>query len=196
MVTQGDGLVVITAMEMPDWEVRQHRSTLIRFEDRTWRVAARRVAAGKIHYELARWDVADHERAGREVDYNAAYVALRDQAAPKHRARNRTTGFLRWISPLIGFLPARTKARLEALYGVDPVSTTFQSVFCEFLVVVMACALVTIGGLTRQIGLWPIVGIALVIALDGSVRYGRILAEERPPPGFYEWAFKKHRGVN
>jgi hypothetical protein len=207
VVTQGDGLVVVTAMEMPDWEVRQHRSTLIHFEGQTWRVAVRTVAAGKVHYQLARWDVADHERAGREVDYNAAYVALRDQAAPIIRARNRATGFLRWVSPLVGFLPSRTKARLEVTHGIDPVASTFHSVFLEFLVTFCSFTIAPIGmlafaGTVSRLPGGPIAPVVLImvfgilVGIDGSVRYGRILREERAPPGFFEWAFQWRRGVN
>jgi hypothetical protein len=189
-------------MEMPDWEVRQHRATLIRFEDKTWRVAAKTTRAGKIHYELARWDVPDHERAGRQVDYNAEYVASRDQAAPRIRARTRVTGFLRWVSPLIGFLPARTKARLELTHGVDPVATTRQSVFLEFLITIGSFALATIitmatggslamnlpaGGVTIGLSSSRLILIGIVAGLDAAMRHDRILREERPPPGFYEW---------
>jgi hypothetical protein len=200
IVTRGDdGMVVITAMEMPDWNVRQHRATLIRYEGTTWRVAAKTTTAGKIHYELVRWDVADHERTGRQIDYNAEYVALRDQAAPRIRARSRVTGLLRWVSPFIGFLPARTKARLELTHGIDPVATTFQSVFLEFLITLGSFAVATIGIIARAgtiVYLLPggpgipavqLVVLGIVVGIDGSVRYDRILREERPPPGFYEW---------
>ena len=181
-MVQGDRLLVITAMEMPDFEVRQHRATLIRFEGTTWRVAAKTTAAGKIHYELARWDPADYERTGRHIDYSAEYVAVRDQAAPKDRAQNRVTGFFRYVTPLIGFLPARTKARLEMTHGVDPVSATFQSVFLELLITIGSLTLAVIG-----VTLIPAIVFGIVVAVDGSMRYASILGEERPPPGFYEW---------
>jgi hypothetical protein len=169
-------------MEMPDFEVRQHRATVIRFENKTWRVASKTTNAGKLHYELARWELADHERPGRQIDYSAEYVAARDQAAPKDRAQNRVTGFFRYVTPLIGFLPARTKARLEMTHGVDPVSATFQSVFLEALITLGSITLAVIGVTLR-----PAIVIAIVVAVDGSMRYSSILGEERPPPGFYEW---------
>ena len=169
-------------MEMPDWEVRQHRSTIIRFENQTWRVASKTANAGKLHYELTPWELADHERPGRQIDYNADYVAVRDQAGLKDRAQNRVTGFLRYVTPLVGFLPARTKARLEMTHGVDPVSATFQSVFLEFLIAVGSIPLIMTG-----VTIIPAVVIGIVVAFDGSMRYASILGEERPPPGFYEW---------
>jgi fucose permease len=98
------------------------------------------------------------------------------------------------VSPLIGFLPARTKARLELTHGVDPVATTFQSVFVEFLITLGAFAMSAIGkmiealeGHNAGISSKLFVGIAIVVGLDAAMRYDRILREERPPPGFYEW---------
>ena len=205
VVARDDHLLVISAVEMEDWKVRQHRHTLIRFVERTWRVAGHTTAAGKTHYQLVPWTPADSHLVGREIDYNAEYVARRDRTAVSTRQLSRVTSALRVVSPFIGFLPAHTKARLEAAYGVDPVSTTFQSVFTEFLVSVCAFALAAIGMGAWMKGYSPaatglpidlFIAVAVVAGVDGSVRYGRILSEERPPPGFYEWAFKKRRGVN
>jgi hypothetical protein len=183
---------------MEDWEVRQHRHTLIRFVERTWRVAGKTAADGKTHYKLVPWTPADQHLVGRTIDYNAEYVARRDGAAPRIRARNRVTGFLRWVSPLIGFLPGRTKARLELTHGVDPVATTRQSVFLEFLVTLGALAMSSIGqmivaheGHDAGISVKLFVGIGIVAGLDAAMRYDRILGEERPPPGFYEWLVKR-----
>jgi hypothetical protein len=33
----------------------------------------------------------------------------------------------------------------------------------------------------------------LLTAIDGAMRYSRILNEERPPPGFYEWLIRRPR---
>lgn len=179
---------------MEDWEVRQHRHTLIRFVERTWRVAGKTTAKGKTHYKLVPWTPADPDLVGREIDYNAEYVAARDQAPPEIRARSRVTGLLRWVSPLIGFLPGRTKARLEITHGIDPVATTFQSVFLEFLISLGSFAISSIGQMIVaheghdagiSVKLW--VGVGIVAILDAAMRYDRILREERPLPGFYEW---------
>ena len=180
---------------MDGWEVRQYRARVIRFDDRTWRVTGKTTGTdGAIHYELRPWIPGEQDITGHEIEYSAAYVAKRDEARVAGRKRGRTTGWLRYASPIIGFLPAHTKGRLEATYGVDPVSTTFQSVFCEFLISVCAFALAAIPAIGLPIYLF--IAVAVVAGVDGSYRYSRILAEERPPPGFYEWAFKKRRGVN
>ena len=198
VVVQDARVVVITNVEMPDWEVRQHRAPVIRFDGRTWQVAGRTTADGKIRYELAPWTEVDERVMGREIEYGAAYVAARDRHVLDARRSNRVTSLLRIVSPFIGFLPARTKGRLEAAYGVDPVSTTFQSVFLEFLVAICAFALIAIGvgvlgfgGVSSGLNIWVTVVIGLVSAIDGSTRYSRILGEERPPPGFLEWAFRR-----
>ncbi len=193
-----DGRVsVITSVEMPDWEVRRHRVTLIRFDGGTFRVSGKTHAAGKVRYELTPWVPADEYVVGLEIEYSPAYVAARDRVARDDRRGSYVTFALRVVSPLIGFLSGRTKERLEAAYGVDPVSTTFQSVFLEFLITIGAWTLAAIGQVVRGLagtnaglGL-PSLGIlGLVFAIDASMRYSRILREERPPPGFYEWVIR------
>jgi hypothetical protein len=197
-------VVVITAVEMPDWEIRAHRVPLIRFDGNTWRVAGKTTADGKVRYELAPWTPADEYVIGREVEYGPEYVAARDQHTRSSRRSSHVTFWLRVISPFIGFLSARTKGRLEARYGVDPVSTTFQSVFLEFLISLGAFALLSIGqmstalakamktaGIGAEVWLVILLIAGLAIAIDGSVRYGRILKEERPPPGFFEWLVRR-----
>lgn len=203
VVLRDDHLLVICAVEMDGWDVRQHRHTLIRFVQRTWRVADKTTAAGKTHYKLVPWAPADQHLIGREIVYDADYVARRDRAAISTRKRSRVTGGLRMVSPFIGFLSKRTKARLEATYGVDPVSTTFQSVFLEFLITIGCFALATIGMMAMAgtivyklpggpgIPAAALVVVGIVVGIDGATRYGRILREERPPPGFYEWLWRR-----
>jgi hypothetical protein len=179
---------------MPEWDIRQHRVTLIRFDGATWRVDSKTMANGKVRYQLAPWVPADEYVIGREIEYGDAYVAARDRHRTSGRRSNRVTSLLRMISPLIGFLSARTKAELEARYGVDPVSTTFQSVFLELLVTIGSLVMAVIGifalglsGSTAGLSVKLFLALAVVAAVDGSVRYGRILREERPPVGFLEW---------
>lgn len=191
-------MIVITAVEMPDWEMRAHRVPLIRFDGATWRVAGKTTADGKVRYELAPWTPADEYVIGREIEYGPAYVAARDQHRVTSRRTSHVTFALRVVSPFIGFLSARSKARLEARYGVDPVSTTFQSVFLEFLITICSFTMATIGvfvlafsGTTAHISVVGFVVLGLASAIDGSMRYSRILREERPPPGFYEWLVRR-----
>lgn len=183
-----DHMLVVSRVDMAGWDVRRHRSSLITFDGRTWRVASKTPGASKtIQYALMPWQPADHEITGPEIEYNADYVALRDHALGMGRRNGRIVLLLRPLAPFIGFLPARTKARLEATYGLDPVSATFQSVFFEWLVVLAALVLSSVGGRSAD----ALIVIAIVAAIDGVVRWDRIIGEERPPPGFYEWLIRR-----
>ena len=92
--------------------------------------------------------------------------------------------------------PARTKDRLETVYGIDPVRSTKASVFIEGIVALGAFVLSSIARMVGAFGsdsglptgLFVIIG--LVMAVDGAVRWSRLIAEERPAPGFYEWLFR------
>jgi len=191
---------------MEGWEIRQHRARAIRFHGRTWRVTARTIGVDSlIHYQLEPWNPDDYEINGTEIDYTPAYVAARDRTAAVSRRRERLSWPLRPFSPLIGFLPARTKAHLEIVYGIDPVECTRHSIFVEFLISINALVLAAIGmgawmkgASPAQTGL-PVnvfVLIAVIVGIDGATRYGRILAEERPPPGFYEWLWRGRINLN
>src|SRR5580765_8500987 len=102
VIFQGSRVVVVTPVEMPDWEVRQHRMTLIRFDGRTWRVEGKTTAAGKVRYELAPWLPADEYVIGREIDYGPEYVAARDRSAASGRRSSYVTFLLRVVSPFVG----------------------------------------------------------------------------------------------
>ncbi|HEX5071218.1 MAG TPA: hypothetical protein VFV78_13465 [Vicinamibacterales bacterium] len=195
-------MVVSTPVEMPDWEMTQHRIALIHFDGKSWRVAGKTSAGGRILYQLAPWAPADEYVIGRQIEYNAAYVAARDRHIVATRRTGHVAFLVRCASPLIGFLPARTKEQLEARYGLDPVSATFQSVFLELLVTLCSLVMVVIGifalgmaGSTAGLSVKSFLALAIIAAVDGSVRYGRILREERPPVGFYEWLVKRQPGL-
>lgn len=206
VVLDGDRLLVISRVDMDGWDVRKHRAAMIRFDGRTWRITGKTAGADRtIKYELVPWQPGEQDIPGLEIDYTPDYVALRDHRAAIGRRRSRVTSGLRIVSPLIGFLPGQTKARLEAVYGVDPVATTFQSVFLEFLITIGSFALATIGMMATAgtiiyklpggpgIPSTLLVVIGVAAGIDGAVRYGRILKEERAPPGFYEWLWTRRR---
>ena len=191
----GDRLVVVARVAMDGWEPSRYRPALIRFDGRTWRVTGKSAgASGAMRYELAAWQPADGEVTGRTIEYTPDYVALRDHSRSLVQRRGYVVIVLRWLSPLVGFLPARTKGRFEALYGLDPVASTFHSVFLEFLIAIGSFVLASIGQMVRGLAgvsagwnAWLFFAIGLVVVIDGSMRYSRILREERPPVGFFEW---------
>jgi hypothetical protein len=187
---QDDHLQVVSRVDMADWEVRRHRPSLIRFDGRTWRIARKTPGAGEtFEYTLVPWRPDDQHLIGPEIEYGPAYVAHRDLAIGTGRRRRRFVLLVRMAAPLAGFLPAHTKARLEVAFGLDPMAATFQSVFVEFLIAFVAVALVGLALLEWRAAVDPLVLIAIVCGTDGGVRWDRILSEQRPPPGFYEWLF-------
>src|SRR6187549_302780 len=95
VVIQDARVVVSTSVEMPDWDPKPHRSVLIRFDSRTWRVSGKTTAEGKVRYELSPWKPSDSNVAGREIDYGPAYVAARDRHLATSRSSNRVTLSLR-----------------------------------------------------------------------------------------------------
>lgn len=194
VVLEDDQLLVVSRVEMAGWDVRQHRYTLIRFDGRTWRVASKTAGAEKtFHYQLVPCHPAEQDVSGPEIDYNLDYVAWRDHSLAVGRRRGPVVTLLRIVSPLVGFLPARTKARLEAVYGMDPMASTFHSVFFEFLLTLGSVALSSIAVMTGILPVGPLLAIAVVAGVDGVVRWERIIGEERPPPGFYEWLLPRRR---
>lgn len=192
-----NGLTVVSAARhMPGWHVRRYRSPVIHFDNRTWRVVARNTAPdGLTHYDLAAWQPIDGEIPGPEIVYSAEYVALRDYKLAVGRRRGRITLVLNAASPFIGLLPARAKERLEDLYGIDPVASTFASIVMEGVVVLGSFALASIGvmvqvwGANSGLPAIPAVAVGVVLLIDAAARWSRLLGEERPGPGFFEWLF-------
>lgn len=194
----GDRMTIIASAPMDGWEVRKYRAPVIRYQRRTWRITARTIDPDKrIRYELEAWAPVAGDVTGPEIEYSEDYVALRDQALTMGHRRSRGTMWLNYIGPLTGFLPARVKGRLEAQYGIDPVTSTQWSVFIQFLVTLAGFVLASIGQMVKIHGVDSgisgrlMVGIAVMVGVDAGVRLGRVLSEERPPPGFYEWLFKR-----
>jgi hypothetical protein len=180
--------ILSPAGQMSGWEVRRHRASPIRFDGRTWRMQRLSMdATGLLRYELLRWEPADHELPGPEIDYTEAYVACRDRTPMVNQRRSRATLLLGFVQPLLGYLPARLKDRLETQYGIDPVASTFASIFIEALVGLGALALMTIYTFSGKGSPVTFLAISGAVFVDAAVRYSRLLNEERPAPGFYEW---------
>ena len=191
VIVQDDRVVVISRATMEAWEVRGHRQTLIRFEGRDWRIVERTVVPpDATRYVLVAWEADSHRIPGVTVEYGPEYAAARDRSARLVKRTRRASGLLRIASPFTGFLSGRIKDRLEVTYGIDPVASTKQSVIIE--------AILALGGLVAtQIGMagggfpwYPFLAVTILLAPDVVVRWDRILGEQRPPPGFYEWTVR------
>jgi hypothetical protein len=198
---RGDSLTITTPVrDLPGWQVRKYRAPVVRFEGRSWRITTRTPLPDRTtRFELVAWDPGDGEIPGSELEYSPESVALRDHALKLGRRRSRGTMLLNYVGPLTGFLPASTKDRLEVRYGIDPGTSTKWSVFIQFLVAIGCFVLTSIGTMVIALGypspIAPLVVLAIGVlaAVDGSVRWGRLLSEERPAPGFYEWLFRRRK---
>jgi hypothetical protein len=194
VVFQADRALVIARAAMDGWDVRQHRHALIHFDDRRWRIVNRAAFDGDtVRYELEPWEPNEHEVASIEIHYTPDYVAARDRAMLAHQKRQRASLFFIAYAPFTGFLPASVKDTLESRYGIDPVKSSWHSVIIEYLVALVSLALASIGMISGKFSGMVFIPVAIVIAVDGVIRWERILGEERPPPGFYEWLFRPNR---
>lgn len=197
----GDRLTITTPVgDMPGWDVRRYRAPVIRFEGRSWRITARtRGPNNTTRYHLEPWEPNAGEIPGPQIEYSAESVAFRDHALEIGRRRSEITGILGHglIRPFTGFLFARTKDRLETVYGIDPVRSTQASVFIESIVALGAFVVSSIAKMVLAFGsdsglpVGLFVATGVVASVDAGVRWSRLLNEERPAPGFYEWVFRR-----
>jgi len=197
VLLRGDHLAILSSVDMQEWEVREHRKTLIHYDGRTWKLVRKVPCVGKRwRYELMPWTPGPMDSPGAEIEYGPEYVQTRDRAVGVGRRRDAGSLLLHWLSPLIGFLGSGTKRRLEESYGLDPVAATRRSIYLEILLLLGAGVLISIGLMVTALGKgspWPVRPFVLgflFVGLDVLMRYDRILHEERFPPGLYQWLWK------
>ena len=190
VIVQSDRLVVISRAHMDGWQVRTYRPTLIRFAERDWRVAETRVVPpDATQYTLVPWDRSEQDVIGQTIDYGPAFVEERDRALIQARKSSRVTGMLRVVAPFTGFLSGRIKNWLEVTYGLDSVATTKQSVIIQTMATIAALAAIQVLTIATTLRPFPFLFGALLFLLDAAVRWHRVLDEQRPPPGLFEWVF-------
>jgi len=203
VLLRGDRLIIESPIEIDGWEVRRHRRLLVRYAGRGFTPRRiERTTHGSVRYELAPWSPVPLEIPGAEVEYGIDFVERRDSAAASRRRRERAGFVLNLLSPLVGLLGARLKGSIEEQFGIDATAATERCVMIEALSIAPALAMVVIelvaSGIAGQpVGLpvRPCAALALVFGLDVLMRWDRLLAEEHPPPGFYEWAWRWRRGL-
>jgi len=128
----GQRLIVIAAVDMPEWEVRKNRKTVILVGTTIWWVAGKeRSGRGSVRCTLEPWDEHLNQIAGRTIRYDAEYVRQRDEDLKLWRICKRRSDALVLVKPLIGFLPSGIKVRIEELYDISARSTTFASLFVQ-----------------------------------------------------------------
>lgn len=197
-------VVIESPVDMDRWDVVEHRKPLIRFDGRTWTLSSKSlIRDGCVRYELVSWDPEVFELPGYELEYGAGYVEARDESRCHNEQIEIEATVLNLLSPLAGFLFARTKRRLEDRTGITAVSMTSRSLFLQYLLILCAFIYTTVGvfstgfsGIFSGVSSRTLDGIlliaigALVLLLDAIVRWGRLADDEREPPGFYEWLWR------
>ena len=192
VIVHDERLIVISRAHMEAWDVRTYRQTLIRFEDRNWRIVETNfVPPESTRYTLVPWDLSDQDVIGRTIEYGPEYVVARDRDFIRTKRARRASGLMRIVAPFTGFLSSRIKNRLEASYGIDPMASTKQSVIMETMAILCGFVVTTLGIVTGAIPFLPFLAISLALLPDAAIRWDRVLAEQRPPPGFYEWIFRR-----
>jgi hypothetical protein len=197
-------VVIHSPVDMDRWDVVEYRKPLIHFDDRTWTLVRKDLeGSGLIRYELGRWQPAGVELHGHEIHYGLEFVEARTRDLQSQRRIAWETSALRLLSPLAGFLFARSKGRLEDRLGITAVTMTWRSVILEYLIILAAAVYATIGmnatfsywlmkgDFTESIGgVAPAAILAVVLLPDAIMRWSRLLGEDRRPPGFYEWLWR------
>ena len=192
VIVHDDRLIVISRAHMDAWKIRTHRHALIRFDGRSWRVVdISAVPPNATRYALAPWDLSEHDVVGMTIEYGEDYVAARDHTAKIATRRRQTSELMRVVGPFTGFLSARIKDRLEHSADIDPVRSTKQSVLIESMVGLCSLAVMNVALMTHIFPTWPFAVVAVILGADAAVRWDRVLGEQRPPPGFYEWVFRR-----
>lgn len=187
---RGPALVVESAADMPEWEFRQYRRTAILFRGVTYFVAEKRLLrGGSYRYVLEPWGDAAG-LPGITLTYDDAWAAARDAAARTTGRRGAISKALFFVSPLLGFLPARVKILLDDRYGYDPQTVTRQSLFVQRILFYCLLAFLVVGGLARALGDWEpwLAGFAAAVFVDLVMRLGPSESGEQEQPGFWQWA--------
>ena len=197
-------VVIHSPVDMDRWEVVEYRKPLIRFDGRTWTLADKHLDSdGSIRYELVPWEPAVFELHGHELQYGPEMVEARERELRRDSRLALESSVLRLLSPLAGFLFARTKGRLEDRLGMAASTMTWRSLILQYLVIICALTYVTIG-VHSTISHWLLMGVfgealggvsamatlAAVLLPDAIIRWSRLLGEDRSPPGFYEWLWR------
>jgi len=199
ILRKGKQLVVCSKVDMGEWKVREIRKTVIYINDEAWCLVAKQFSAKEeVRYILDPWPDIASEIPGRIIRYDEEYVSARDNAVKKMRLEARIGPFLYLMSPLIGFLPSRIKAKIEANFGVSARSATLASIIVELLLCfiwvgaflqIFANLIMLIPGSAKL--LLALIVSVLIVFIDLVMRYNSYLREDQSPLGMLEWVWRK-----
>ncbi|TAK99652.1 MAG: hypothetical protein EPO07_10675 [Verrucomicrobia bacterium] len=202
-VVVGEDSVVIEAAEAMDWPVREFCRVPVFFEGRKFYVRKATPAAApfKKRYELCPWPAAPCEESNRCVNYDATYVAERDELAKTQRRFDRVHFWLLPFYPLLGFCWSGFKNRVLLRIGFEPRSITSWSLRLEFALLMAEGIFVgwLRGGLLvwwLGHGRWRDVDLALtaLAAADIALRWSREQNwDVQAHWGFCEWLWPGRR---
>ena len=205
IIRRGHQLMIIAAVDMPEWEVRKNRKIAILVGTTIWWIAGKTDSErGSVRYTLEPWDQYLNQIPGRTIRYDAEYVRQRDEDLKSRKICRRWSDALVLIKPLIGFLPSQIKVRIEERYDISARSATFLSLFIQLLVCFSLGAGVEIfafAGLRgaiqgMDVGLAFLacaIPLLLLLLADMMMRYHNYLSETRSPYGFCEWVIRLRR---
>ena len=185
------GLRIEAAAEMPEWRASRFRPTAVYFEGERYAVRSHVPVRRGLHvYELEPWSDDGVEQPGAVIEYDAAYVELRQRLRSVMRIADVLAVVVVPLKPLVGLLPARAKAALHGSLGVHPVEATRASIALETLLAILGAAfgvihIATLGSATPELVhvFWAVP----LLSLDAFVRFHAVLQEDPCPPGFIEW---------
>jgi hypothetical protein len=187
--SRGDALFVSSLREMPDWRVSAFRKTQVAFADRPYFVAVVEVGRdGRRLYHLRPWEPTDTDPPGRVIEYNMEYVLAREESVSRARRHWAASGFILFLAPLVGFLPAHLKKQLEDRFDLDSRMATRYSLVLEWGLLLAFSSWMVASALGKTIlaGWDPELQMVLILAPDAVIRTVWLIDGSRFY-GFYEW---------
>lgn len=186
-------LTVVSGIEMEDWQVRDYRRTAVWMAGVRYAVTGRTSGgSGTIRYRLEPWPADDSDPPGAEVVYHREYVEERDRLHSRRKRNSVIRCLLFPLYPLLGLLWFPAKERLQLSLGVEPGKVTGQSLFLQYLALLVLLALSIIAR-HAPLGLnsgW-VLGLALILVPDAIMRWS--MHNDGFPAGFGEWLVRRQR---
>lgn len=214
MICKDEELRVHTAAEMSGWLVRPYRRTAVFFQGRRYYIADKVVLGNRtIRYLLKPWAEL-HDLPGNIIYYDEDYVRERDET--NRIQRRRFAQRVVWLIglfplvPIIGFLWAPTKTKIEKKVGVSSKTATISSLVVEYICLLSCSVLLQVTIWAALAGrvfgqslfflnpgqqifffnpLFFVLPIVLIVP-DIVMRADKLMRKSSFYPGFYEWLFR------
>jgi hypothetical protein len=193
---------------MPDWDVREFSRIAVFFQERKYYLRTQSDAQPpyRVRYELWPWPPERLDPPAKLITYDQAYVKERERDARDERRLQGLQYALYLLSPILGFLWAKTKERLCSHVGLNSRSLVGASLVLECLLALLwalfwswsgGLATVIAGVLNSQLfsswSFWKALlngGALILIAIDCVLRLDQLLKEVESPSGFLEWLIR------